>query len=250
MIRKLYEILLFRKVKSGLIPKHIAIIMDGNRRFASRKGLPPYFGHFFGSKKVEEVVKWCWELGVKMLTLYAFSTENFRRSEEEKRNLFSLMEKEFKRVLNDKKIYEEKVRVKVVGRVDMLPESLQKLIRDAEERTKDHDNYFLNVAIAYGGRQELVDAARKILKKVKEGKISPEKIDEKVVEENLYSDGYYSRVDIVIRTGGEQRLSNFLPWQSANSFVYFCDIYWPSFRKIDFLRAIRSWQQRLNIYKA
>lgn len=249
MIRKIYEIILLKKVRAGEIPKHVAIIMDGNRRFAKKKGLPPHYGHIFGSKKAEEVLKWCWELGIKTVTLYAFSTENFKRSEEEKKNIFNLIEKELKRLLKEKKIHEERVRIKVVGKIEMLPESLRETIIELEERTKENNNYFLNIAIAYGGRQELVDAAKKILKNVKENKLSPEEIDEKIVEENLYSKGYYSKVDVLIRTGGEQRLSNFLPWQSANSFAYFCDVYWPAFRKIDFLRAIRSWQQRVKIYK-
>ncbi|MEM4472965.1 MAG: polyprenyl diphosphate synthase [Archaeoglobaceae archaeon] len=229
----------------GEIPKHIAIIMDGNRRFARKMGMKEVMGHEFGSKKAEEVLKWCWELGIKMLTLYAFSTENFKRSEEEKRNIFRIFERELKRILEDKEVYEKKVRVKVVGKKNLLPENILKLVEEVEKATENHDKCFLNIAVAYGGRQELVDAARKIVEKVMKGELKFEEIDERVVEKNLYNDHeLYAKVDIVIRSGGEQRLSNFLPWQTVNSFAYFCDVYWPEFRKIDLLRAIREWQRR------
>jgi len=244
LVYKLYEKRLLNRVKNGIIPRHIAIIMDGNRRYAKKRGLRPFQGHVFGSKKAEEVIEWCWELDIKMLTLYAFSTENFKRSEEEKKNIFSLIERELRRLLTDKRTYENKVRVKVIGRRELLPNNLLDTIEEVERATRNHRNYFLNIAVAYGGRQEIVDAAKKILKKVKEGILRPEMIDEDVVEEHLYSDGDYVEVDLVIRTGGELRLSNFLPWQAASSVAYFCDVYWPEFRKIDLLRAIRSWQFR------
>ncbi|MEM0214829.1 MAG: polyprenyl diphosphate synthase [Archaeoglobaceae archaeon] len=244
-IHKIYEIKLLRTVSKGEIPKHVAIIMDGNRRFAKKKGLMEFMGHEFGTKKAEEVLDWCWELGVKMLTLYAFSTENFKRSEIEKRNIFQIFERELKRLLNDKKTYERQVKVKIIGRKDLLPENLQKLIEEVEIATAKHDKCFLNVAVAYGGRQELIDATKKIVERVKRGELMPEEIDEKIVNESLYnSHELYSKVDIIIRSGGEQRLSNFLPWQTANSVAYFCDVYWPEFRKIDLLRAIREWQRR------
>jgi tritrans,polycis-undecaprenyl-diphosphate synthase [geranylgeranyl-diphosphate specific] len=244
ILHRIYESRLLRKVKSGAIPEHIAIIMDGNRRFAQKMGLQPHEGHFFGSKKAEEVLEWCWELGVKMLTLYAFSTENFKRSEVEKRNIFRLLESELKRILKDRRTYEREVKVKIVGKRELLPENLVEIINEVEEATKNHRRHFLNVAVAYGGRQEIIDAVKAILRKVKEGKVSPEKIDAKLLEEHLYGEGKYSKVDLIIRTGGEQRLSNFLPWQAANSVAYFCDVYWPEFRKIDLLRAIRAWQFR------
>lgn len=245
LIYKLYENRLLRTVSKGEIPKHIAIIMDGNRRFARKKGLAEFMGHEFGSKKAEEVLEWCWELGVKMLTLYAFSTENFKRSEAEKRNIFQIFERELNRLLNDKKTYERRVKVKIVGRKELLPEKIQKLILEVEKATERHDKCYLNVAVAYGGRQELIDATKKIVERVQRGELMPEEIDERIVNESLYNNHeLYSKVDIVIRSGGEQRLSNFLPWQTANSVAYFCDIYWPEFRKIDLLRAIREWQRR------
>lgn len=244
-IYKIYEKKLLRTVSTKELPRHIAIIMDGNRRFAKKRGLMELMGHEFGSKKAEEVLEWCWELGIKMLTLYAFSTENFSRSEIEKKNIFQIFERELKRLLNDKKTFERKVRIKIVGRRELLPNEIQKLIEEVEKATEKHDKCYLNVAVAYGGRQELIDATKKILERVKKGELMPEKIDENVVNESLYnSHELYSKVDIVIRSGGEQRLSNFLPWQTANSVAYFCDVYWPEFRKIDLLRAIREWQRR------
>lgn len=244
-IYKIYERRLLKSVLKGEIPNHIAIIMDGNRRFAKKKGIIETMGHEFGSKKAEEVLEWCWELGVKMLTLYAFSTENFSRSEMEKRNIFRIFERELKRLLNDKKTYERQVRVKIVGREHLLPINLQNLIKEVEKATANHKKCFLNIAVAYGGRQELIDATKKIIERVRRGELMVEDINERIVNESLYnSHELYAKVDIVIRSGGEQRLSNFLPWQTANSVAYFCDVYWPEFRKIDLLRAIREWQRR------
>jgi len=244
-IYKLYELKLLKDVKRYPMPRHVAIIMDGNRRFAKRRGLPPYMGHFFGSKKAEKVLEWCLELGIKNVTTYAFSTENFRRSEEEKKNLFKLMERELKRLLTDKRIHKNRVRVRIVGRKDLLPENVQNIAEELENATRHYDRYNLNIALAYGGRQELIDAIRDILKAVKEGILKVEDITKELVERYLYSDNGYESVDLLIRTGGEQRLSNFLPWQTANSVAYFCDVCWPEFRKIDFLRAIRTWQRRV-----
>jgi len=245
VVYKIYELKLLREVKSRPLPNHIAIIMDGNRRFARRLGLPPYVGHMFGSDKAEEVLEWCLELGIKNLTIYAFSTENFKRSREEKENLFRLMEDRLRRLARDRRIHENRVRVKVVGRRELLPGYVVRAIEEVEEATKEYGNYRLNIAIAYGGRPEITDAIREILAKVKRGEMRADDIDQRTIEEHLYSnDCDYSSVDLLIRTGGEQRLSNFLPWQSANSVAYFCDVYWPEFRKIDLLRAIRTWQIR------
>ncbi|ADB57557.1 polyprenyl diphosphate synthase [Archaeoglobus profundus] len=244
-IYKLYEIKLLKEVKKFPPPKHVAFIMDGNRRYAKKKGLPSYMGHFFGSRKAEEVLKWCLELKIKTVTAYAFSTENFRRSEEEKINLFKLMERELRRLMEDRRIHKNKVRVRIVGKRELLPENVQKVVDDLERATRDYDRYNLNIALAYGGRQELVDAIRCVLRLVEGGKIRPEEIDRHLIERFLYSDNGYESVDILIRTGGEQRLSNFLPWQTTNCLAYFSDVFWPEFRKIDFLRAIRMWQRRV-----
>ncbi|MCS7143658.1 MAG: polyprenyl diphosphate synthase [Archaeoglobaceae archaeon] len=235
----------------GTIPEHIAIIMDGNRRFARKMGLEDTMGHELGSKKAEEVLEWCWELGIKMLTLYAFSIENFKRSEEERKNIFIIFERELKKLLTDKKTYEREVKVRVVGKKELLPEEILDLVEKVEKATEKHRRCFLNIAIAYSGRQELIDATKKIVEKMRRGEMMLEDINERVVEDHLYnSHELYSKVDIVIRSGGEQRLSNFLPWQTANCVAYFCDIYWPEFRKIDLLRAIREWQRREKCQKS
>jgi len=249
-ILKLYESLLMKEVKKREIPKHLAIIMDGNRRYARQKGLPVYVGHMLGSRKVEEVLNWCWEIGIKNVTLYAFSTENFRRSEDEKIRLFQLLEKELRRIARDRRIHRNKVRVNVVGKLELLPESVREAAKIAEDSTKKYSNFYLNVAVAYGGRQEILDAVKEVLKRVERGEIDPEEITEAHIDSFLYGDGDYSKVDLVIRTGGEQRLSNFLPWQAANSTAYFCDVYWPQFRKVDLLRAIRTWQWRQQGHRA
>ncbi len=246
-VAKFYERELTKDVLKYRLPRHIAIIMDGNRRFARKRGLPPKAGHVFGSRKVEDVLNWCWELGIKNVTLYAFSTENFKRSEEEKRNIFSLVERELFKLARDKRVHSRKVRVRIVGKVELLPENVRSAIRTVEEVTGNYTGFNLNIALAYGGRQELIDAVRAILYEVKKGKLSSEEIGEKTIERYLYGEGEYSKVDLLIRTGGEQRLSNFLTWQTANSVACFLDVYWPEFRKIDLLRAIRLWQQKAGV---
>ncbi len=251
-IYKLYEFNLIKEVRKFPPPKHVAFIMDGNRRFAKRLGLPPYVGHVFGSKKAEEVLKWCLELKIKTVTAYAFSTENFKRSEEEKKNLFKLIERQLKKLIEDKRIHKNRVRVKIVGKRELLPDRIKRIAEKLEEVTFSYERHLLNIAIAYGGRQEILDAVRSVLKMIKSGIIKTEDINSRLIEQFLYSDNGYESVDILIRTGGEQRLSNFLPWQTANCLAYFCDVYWPEFRKIDFLRAVRMWQRRVfgqHIYK-
>jgi|Deesub1362A_J573_1020465.scaffolds.fasta_scaffold00512_10 tritrans,polycis-undecaprenyl-diphosphate synthase [geranylgeranyl-diphosphate specific] len=249
ILYSIYEKKLTSEVMRNGMPGHIAIIMDGNRRYARRMGLPPRVGHYFGSRKAEEVLNWCWELRIKNVTVYAFSTENFKRDPEEKRNIFSLINKELRRLANDSRIHRNRVRVKIIGKREMLPGFLLEAVEEVEEATKNYDLFSLNIAIAYGGRQEIIDAVKKILTLVKEGKVEPEEISPSLVEKYLYNNGDYSSVDLVIRTGGEQRLSNFLPWQSAYGTAYFCDVYWPEFRKIDLLRAIRAWQNMNRIRK-
>ena len=249
MILRIYERMLINEVKPLGMPKHVAIIMDGNRRFARKRGLPPQVGHVFGSRKAEEVLNWCWELGIKNVTVYAFSTENFKRSEEEKENIFRIVTKELRRLAKDKRIHKNKVRVKIVGKLELLPSYVKEAINVVETATKNYGNFNLNIALAYGGRQELMDAIKSLLRDVNRGRLKSGEIDSRTLEKYLYGDGDYANVDLVIRTGGEQRLSNFLPWQTANSVAYFCDVYWPEFRKIDLLRAIRAWQQKRRAVK-
>jgi len=242
---KLYEKWLWHQVKNGTKLEHIAIILDGNRRWASGKALNPWFGHEKGAEKVEQLLDWCLRLGVESITLYAFSTENFRRPRNEVEEIMRIAGEKFQKILTDERIRKNKVRVKVIGRVSLLPKALQQLIANVEKATQDYDEHFLNIALAYGGRAEIVDAARKIAEKVHEGELSPEKIDEQVFESFLYTSHMSKQdPDLIIRTSGEERLSGFLLWQSAYSELCFLDIYWPDFRLIDLLRAARTFQRR------
>ncbi len=239
----LYEKALMRQIKYGDKPTHLAVILDGNRRYARSRGMNTWMGHKLGAAKVNEFLEWCWEIGVKVVTLYAFSTENFNRSPREVKEIMKLAEEKFYEVLENKKIHKYKVRVKAIGRTDILPERVREAIRRAEEATKDYDRYFLNVAIGYGGRAEIVDAVRKIAQKIADGELRVEDIDERLIEQHLYTAGMPDP-DLIIRTSGEERLSGFLLWQSAYSELYFCDVYWPEIRKIDLLRAVRTYQRR------
>jgi tritrans,polycis-undecaprenyl-diphosphate synthase [geranylgeranyl-diphosphate specific] len=242
---KFYERWLWHQVKNGSKPDHIAIILDGNRRWASEKALDPWFGHEKGAEKVEELLDWCLKLDVKSITLYAFSTENFARSKTEVEEIMSIAEEEFRKILTDERIHNNKVRVKFIGRVKLLPENLQRLITDVERATQNYNEHFLNIAFAYGGRAEIVDAARKIAEKVQEGKLIPEKVNEETFEQYLYTSHMDKQdPDLIIRTSGEERLSGFLLWQSAYSELCFLDVYWPDFRLIDLLRAVRTFQKR------
>jgi len=240
---KAYERKLLNIIKRGKIPKHVGIIMDGNRRFARELWMEPVKGHDRGKDKLEEVLEWCQELGIKILTVYAFSTENFRRSKEEIEHLLKLFVEGLRRAADDERVAKHGMRIRVIGQIDLLPDELKEAIKYAEEKTKDHDNFFLNVAIAYGGREEIIRAIREIAREVKEGKLELENIDEETVRRHLYT-GDLPDPDLILRTSGEERISNFLLWQSAYSEFYFADVYWPTFRKIDFLRAIRAYQLR------
>jgi tritrans,polycis-undecaprenyl-diphosphate synthase [geranylgeranyl-diphosphate specific] len=242
---KLYERWLWHQVKNGGKPEHIAIILDGNRRWASEKALEPWFGHEKGAEKVEQLLNWCLKLNVKSITLYAFSTENFNRPKAEVEEIMRIAEEEFRKILTDERIHKNKVRVKVIGRVNLLPESLQKLVSDVEKATQNYDEHFLNIAFAYGGRAEIVDAARKIAESVQLGKLNIQNIDEGMFEKYLYTAHMPKQdPDLNIRTSGEERLSGFLLWQSAYSELCFLDVYWPDFRLIDLLRAVRTFQKR------
>ena len=239
----LYEDYLLEKVKSGKLPNHVAIIMDGNRRWARKIEKPPWYGHLFGSQKLEEIMEWCRELGIRTLTVYAFSTENFRRTPDEVRALMDLFERKFRELVEDERVHRYGIRVNVLGRKELLPENVRKAAEDAERATRKYSNYFLNIALAYGGRSEIADAVKDIVRDVQEGRISIEDIDEEMIKRYLYYPNMPDP-DIVIRTGGEERISNFLLYQIAYSELFFVDVYFPEFRKIDFLRIIREYQKR------
>ncbi|MFZ3149987.1 MAG: polyprenyl diphosphate synthase [Methanothrix sp.] len=243
-----YERLLRSRILAGVPVEHVAIIQDGNRRYARQKGFSKFLGHSLGADTSEKVSDWCLEVGVKHLTLYAFSTENFHRDELEKRYLFDLIKNKFAQLGRSKKVHANRVRVRAIGRVEMLPQDLQEEIRRTEEATREYENMYINVALAYGGQRELVDAARSLARQIRVGKIRAEEVDEDLIASHLYPQDGTSvpKVDLIIRTGGDCRTSNFLPWQANGNecAAYFCAPYWPEFRKIDFLRAIRTAQTR------
>ncbi|MFH1820820.1 MAG: polyprenyl diphosphate synthase [Methanobacteriota archaeon] len=230
-------------MNSARIPKHVAIVLDGNRRFAGEKGLNRFDGHIFGAKKLEEVIGWCQELGIKHITVYAFSTENFTRNEEEVKILMDLMTNKFKEVVKDPRVHKYRIRVKAIGDLGSLPDQVQRAIDEAQEATRTYDGHTLNIAVGYGGRAELAEAVRKICNHIEKGEISTNDVDENLISRHLYTAGLPDP-DLIIRTSGEERLSGFLLWQSAYSELYFCEANWPAFSKIDFLRAIRTYQGR------
>jgi len=242
---KLYEKWLWHQVKNDKKPEHIAIILDGNRRWAAEKELDPWLGHKEGAEKVEQLLEWCLKLNVKSITLYAFSTENFRRPKKEVEKIMQIASEKLQKILKDERIHINKVRVKVIGRINLLPQNLQKLVEEVEKATQNYDKHFLNIAFAYGGRAEIVDAARKIAEKVQRKELKPEEVNEGIFEKYLYTSHLPKQdPDLIIRTSGEERLSGFLLWQSAYSELCFLDVYWPDFRFIDLLRAVRTFQKR------
>jgi tritrans,polycis-undecaprenyl-diphosphate synthase [geranylgeranyl-diphosphate specific] len=234
---------LLTKVRAGPLPRHVAIIMDGNRRFASGHGLLVEEGHLKGKDKLEELLDWCLEIGIRALTVYALSTENFGRSKEELATLMNLFRESFEKIATDERVHRHRIRVKAIGNLSLLPPEVRAAIRRAEEATENYDGYLYNIAIAYGGREEIVEAIRAIARDVAAGKIAPEAIDSETVSTRLYT-ADMPDPDLVFRTSGEERISNFLLWQSAYSELYFADVMWPGLTKIDFLRAIRSFQTR------
>ena len=229
------------------MPYHVAIIQDGNRRFARQMGIDTARGHRAGADKTEEMLDWAHELGIRHVTLYTFSTENFGRKTDEIQNLFAIFKEKFLSVITDERVHRYKIRVQMVGDRTLLPEDLRTAVEAAEAATKDYSGFTLNIALAYGGRNEIVLAAREIVSLVREGKITPAHIDIQMVEQHLHGGKGIPPVDLIIRTGNESRTSNFLPWlaNGHESAVYFCAPYWPLFRKIDLLRAIRIYDQRI-----
>lgn len=238
-----YENKLLRDVKKGSMPEHVGLILDGNRRWAIEAGLSPEKGHEFGFEKAKEVLKWCWELGIKVVTIYVLSTENLKRDERELKHLFWLIKKGLIEVLSNPDIEKYKVRIKAIGRLEYLDDEIIDLIKKVEEKTKHYEENRLYIAIAYGGRAEIIDATKKIVDAVMRGDLKKEEINEDTFSKFLYTQGDKDP-DLIIRTSGEERLSGFLLWQSAYSELYFMDVYWPEMRKIDLLRAIRTYQKR------
>ena len=238
-----YEKRLLKEISSRPVPAHVAVIMDGNRRYAREFGLLVAEGHEKGKEKLEEMLEWCLELGIRVLTVYAFSTENVTREQDEVNTLMRMFAQNFKNLADEKRVHEHRIRVRVLGQKDMLPADVREAIEYAEERTKAYDDYSFNIAVGYGGREELLQAVRKIAEDVRDGKMGVEAISEDTFYSYLYTSDLPDP-DLILRTSGEERISNFLLWQLAYSELYFSDVYWPGFRKVDFLRAVRSYQLR------
>jgi tritrans,polycis-undecaprenyl-diphosphate synthase [geranylgeranyl-diphosphate specific] len=230
------------KFSTNLVPKHVGIILDGNRRFAKRLMLKPWKGHEWGAQKVEKVLEWGNELEISELTLYTLSLENFNRPETEFNYLMNLFKKEFKRLSKDPQLKEKEIRINFIGRLWMLDEELQQILNDISNKTKNNSKFTVNFAIAYGGRQEVVDATIKIAEQVKSGELDISKINEETFLNNLWSS---SEPDLIIRTGGETRTSNFLNFQAAYSEWIFLEKSWPEFEKEDFISAINEYSTRL-----
>lgn len=244
ILYRLYEWYITRDLKPEKMPKHVAIIMDGNRRYSKLQGnMDVVKGHEIGVDTLEKVLDWSIELGIEIITVYAFSTENFNRPEHEVEGLMKLFVKNFKRLVDHEKIHKNEVRVKVVGRTELIPESVREAIKEAEDATAHYDKRLFNIAIGYDGRLEIIDSFKKIIADVQAGKITIDDVDEELVSKNLYTGGL-DDPNLIIRTSGEERLSGFLLWQSSYSELYFCETLWPELRKVDFIRAIRSYQAR------
>jgi len=220
------------------IPFHLGIIIDGNRRWAEKRGLPFFEGHRKGLNKVGEMGKWCKKRGIKIVTLYTFSTENWNRSKREVSYLMKLFGEALNKK-NIKELHQRGIKLQVIGQKEKLPESLQKRIKEGEELTKNNKEGILNLAISYGGRPEIIQAVKNIIKK----KIPVDKITEDLINQNLWTAGL-AYPDLIIRTGGAQRLSNFLTWQSAYSEFYFTKKCWPAFTEKNLDESLMDYSQR------
>ena len=229
-------------MKTEKVPKHIGIILDGNRRFAKRLMIKPWMGHGWGAKKIEKLIEWTIEYKIKELTLYTLSVQNFfSRPEDELNYLLDLFKKEFKNLVNDKRFDKHKIKINFIGRLTLFDKELQKLMEKIMEKTKGNNNITINFAMAYGGREEVIDAVKKITRQIKEGKLNINKINEDSFKDFLY---LKDSPDLIIRTGGEKRTSNFLNYQAGYSEWIFLDILWPEFEKKDFVKCLNEFSSR------
>ncbi len=246
---RLYEKRLARESENWTKPEHVGIILDGNRRYAKSLGLSNIIiGHEQGSDKLFEVLDWCTEFNIRVISIWIFSLDNFSRGKEEVDAILALIERKAKEYTHDNDdVHKKQVRVRYIGKLDLLPQGLREAIGEMESATKKYGKQFLNVAVAYGGREEITNACKSFLSEQKKlgleldeiiQSLEPEKLDP-----YLYTSGHPDP-DLIIRTGGEVRLSGFLLWQSVYSEYYFCNTHWPQFRKVDFLRSLRSYHLR------
>lgn len=229
------------KLDLNKLPQHIGIIMDGNGRWATGKGLIRTSGHKAGADTVKSILRTCIKLNIPVLTVYAFSTENWKRPKTEVQFLMNLFSSFLAKQIDE--LRKDNVRIKFIGRIDELPGNLAKEFHRAEDITKNNTGVKFNVAINYGGRDEIITAVKKITKKVSEGSLSIEQIDDKVFDDNLYTEGL-PPVDLMIRTSGDMRLSNFLLWQSAYAEFWFTKTNWPDFTPEEFIEALIDFQHR------
>jgi short-chain Z-isoprenyl diphosphate synthase len=244
----LYERWLQRQVAEWNLPRHIGVIMDGNRRYARELGFPLVSqGHLSGAEKLWEMLSWCYETGVPVVTVWSFSLDNFGRDTSEVEALLALFEEKTRELAEHREVHEKEVRVRYLGQLELLPEGLQKAIQEAEAATSGYDRFRLNIAMAYGGRQEIAEAFRRYLRHCDRQGLDLERViadfDDGSIEPFLYTCGQ-PEPDLILRTSGEIRLGGFLLWQSAYSEFYFCETNWPALRKIDLLRALRSYHER------
>jgi short-chain Z-isoprenyl diphosphate synthase len=248
LVYRLYERRLAADLRGQSLPRHVGVVLDGNRRFARAKGLDTVAeGHRLGADKVHELIDWCEELGIPYFTLWLLSTENLQRDADELGALCSIIGDTIDRIAYDPRNVERGVRLTAVGALDLLPDDLRRRLKDAETATDQRTGMHVQVAVGYGGRQEITDALRRLLVSHRQQGATIDEVIEALTPEaiagHLYTTGTPDP-DLIIRTSGEIRLSGFLLWQSAHSEFYFCDPYWPAFRKTDFLRALREFAHR------
>ncbi len=235
------NIKLSNEIDMHRVPEHIAIIMDGNGRWATKKGLPRSFGHNQGVSVLKEIIKASKNLGCKVLTVYAFSTENWTRPSKEVDFLINLFEKVLKKEINE--IHQESIKVKFIGDLSPFPNTLKSILNSSENLTQNNKNFTLNVCVNYGGRQEIVKVAKEIALKSFSGEIKPSDVDEELFNSELLTKGIKDP-ELLIRTSGEKRISNFLLWQLAYSEIYISEVLWPDFDEFEFYKAIIDYQSR------
>jgi short-chain Z-isoprenyl diphosphate synthase len=248
LVYRLYERQLMRELANGPWPRHVGVIIDGNRRYAAERGLAGVSdGHAAGARKIDPFLDWCLELGIPYVTLWLLSTDNLTRDDLEVGQLMAIIEETIHNMACTAGAAERGLKVTAVGALDLLPESTRIGLKRAEEATADHDRLHVQVAVGYGGRQEITDALRSLLADRAAQGETLEQLSATLVPEDIGAHLYTTGLpdpDLIIRTSGEIRLSGFMLWQSAHSEFYFCDTYWPEFRRVDFLRALRDYQRR------
>jgi undecaprenyl diphosphate synthase len=235
------NISLSKKINKQKVPEHVAIIMDGNGRWAKKKGLPRTHGHKKGVSVLKEILKASKKLGCKVLTVFAFSTENWTRPTEEVDFLINLFSEVLRNEIEE--IHEESTKIKFIGDLTPFPENLKKIISNSESLTKNNNKFLLNVCVNYGGRQEIVKVAKELALKSTTGEIKPSEVNEELFSSELLTRGIKDP-ELLIRTSGEKRISNFLLWQSAYSEIYISEVMWPDFNEFEFLKAIIDYQSR------